>query len=293
MPDTDPKMRHWLSVHQRVRKHIQWTVTLLAFVAAVSVIQGFGHLQSLNESYQFAREFTLQLQEEGPREEAARLFERRRAKAGLCSKEGRIFVRLEDIPEVGWEYERFLSKNHPSGIFEVGGYKLGYASFAVLLLFVPLGLLVLIYLRLRTTAKIAMMLREKAVERSEVQQCLNSVFNERATERLGEHRWFYATVWALVILVLVATPTVFVLAMQTTTVINTKVAIDKLGNITPLGDVGLSERTDTVSPDENVLSLTLVLILANMSLGLLVWRSVVHQLRPKAESEKKTTSDAT
>ncbi|MCP4609239.1 MAG: hypothetical protein GY845_11050 [Planctomycetes bacterium] len=67
MDDTDPKLRHWLSVHQQVRKHIQRFVMLLAFVAVIAIIQGFGRLQNLNESYQIAREFTLQIQEEGPR----------------------------------------------------------------------------------------------------------------------------------------------------------------------------------------------------------------------------------
>ena len=281
MPDTDPQLRHWLSVHQRVRRHIQRIVLLLALLAATAVIQGFGRLQSLNEGYQFAREFTLQLQEEGPREEVARLY-----------KEGHRRVRLEQIPEVGWEYGRFLSKHQPSGVFNVLGYELGYASLGFVFVLVPFGLLVVIYLRLRATAKIALMLREKAVDGSEVQQSLNSVFNERATERLGEYRRLYATVWALVILILAVTPPIFFLTAYTMRVIDTYVEIDQLGTITPLADVSLGERTYTVMPDDGMLGFTMVPILASMGLAVFVWRSVSYQLRSKGRRAKKPTSDA-
>ena len=74
--------------------------------------------------------------------------------------------------------------------------------------------------------------------------------------------------------------------------LNMNVAIDKLGTITPLSDVSLNERTYIIRPDENILCYTMVLILANMSLGLLMWKLVVHQLRPKDEPEKKATSNA-
>ncbi|MCP4609240.1 MAG: hypothetical protein GY845_11055 [Planctomycetes bacterium] len=217
----------------------------------------------------------------------ARLFEHMCRNASPDYKEGCILVRLEEIPEIGWEYERFLSKNQASGIFKVGGYELGYASFSFLLFLVPLGILVLIYLQLRTTAKITIMLREKAVECSEVQQCLNSLFNERATKRLGEHRWLYGTVWTLVILVLVVTPLTSFASIHTTIVTNTKVEIDKLGTITPLRNVAFSDRTYQIPQDKNMLSFIMVLFLADVSLGLLVWRSVVKQLRPKMNRERR------
>ena len=287
MPDTDPNLRHWLSVHERVRKHIQRSVALLAVVATIAVVQGFGRLQSLNEGYQFAREFTLQIQEGGPREEAARLFESRCRNASPGCK-----VRLEEIPEVGWEYGRFLSRNQPSGIFEVGGYKFGYAAFFWLLVFAPLALVVVIYLKLRTTAQIARMLREKAVERSEVQQRLNSVFNERATKRLGDYRWSYATVCVLIMLVLSLTPPIFYLTMHAGVKINTEVVIDKQGNISPLSDVRLDKRTIFLLPSGRIFKLTTVIILTIMCLGLLTWMSVVQQLSPLPKPEARTDKNA-
>jgi len=290
MPKTDPELQHWLSIHQQVRKQIQRSIALLGVIAGIAVIQGFGRLQDFNEDYQFAREFTLHIQKEGPREEAARLFERRCQHATHGCDGGRILVRLEDIPEIRWEYSRFLRKKDPSGTFHVGGYDLGYASFGLLMFLGPLGLLVVICLLLRTTAKIALLIREKALERSQVQQCLNSVFNERATEKLGEHRWFYATAWVLVILLLAVTPSIFV-TMQNLTVINTRVTIDKLGTITPLDNVGLNERTYRIPADKKTTRFIGAFILAVMSLGLLVWRSVAQQLRPRDGPEKETTSD--
>jgi len=172
----------------------------LAVIAAIAVVQGFGRIQHFNESYQVAREFTLLLQKNNPRAEAKRLFNSRCKSSIAECEEDRILVWLEDIPEVGWEYERYLSKNNPYGTFDVGGHELGIASNSLLLLFAPLALLLVIYLQIRTLRKIATILSGNTADYGEIQQRLNSVFNERATKKLGEHRRVYATVWILVIL---------------------------------------------------------------------------------------------
>lgn len=281
MNNIDSNFSHWLSVHERVRRDIRRIVVLLAVVASIAIVEGFGHLQDLDETYQIAREFSLQLETEGPRQEAENLFKEICQNSTPDCERGRISVRLESIPEVGWEYGRFLSKSQPSGRFTAGGYELGYASFALLLLFVPVLLLLVACLRLQTTGRIAMMLRESAIEGGEIQQRLNSVFEERATQRLGERRWVYATTRILIILLLSLTPLVSYNAMQIKHRVNSSVEIDVQGNIWPLPDVGLDARTYQVPLDPGILDLSLVLFLTMTILGLLAWWSVIKQLRPE------------
>jgi hypothetical protein len=292
MPDIEHELKHWLFVHERVRKQAQRAVILLALIAASAIIQGYNRLQSNNEGYQIAREFTLQIKAEDYREEMIRFFQSRCRNAHSGCKEDRLLVRLEEIPHVGWEYERFLKRNLPQGFFEFEGYKLGYASLGLLFLLAPLGLLVVIYLRIRTTAKIAGMHRELAVDSSEVQQRFNSVFSERATRRLGENRRFYATVWVTVIIALSLTsPYVFV-AMQTMNKINTEVAVDNQGNISPLPDVSLDKQTTTVPVDRVMLGLTMVISLVIISIGWLTWTAVVKQLTPLPEPRETNDQKA-
>ncbi len=86
-----------------------------------------------NEIYQITREFTLQLQKEGPRKEAVKLFAEMRSQDSLNKSAESYKVWLGAIPEIGWELERYVKKNNPYGFYDVSGYKLGYAAFYLLL----------------------------------------------------------------------------------------------------------------------------------------------------------------
>ena len=72
------------------------------------MVQTFDRFQLLNESYQVTREFTLQLQERNPRVEAKKLFNSLCKGDAECETE--LPVKLGALPEVGWEFDRYLSK---------------------------------------------------------------------------------------------------------------------------------------------------------------------------------------
>ena len=77
--------------------------------------------------------------------------------------------------------------------------------------------------------------------------------------------------------------------MQTMNKINTEVAIDNQGNISPLPDVSLDKQTTTVPVDKVMLGLTMVITLVIISIGWLTWAAIVKQLTPLPEP--KETND--
>jgi hypothetical protein len=302
MRDKKPPLNYWLSVHGKVRKDIRRYIAILLTVTAIAFIQGWNRQQDMNESYNIAREFTLLLQEGNPRDEVKNLFSYKCNCEGDIPKcdgdipeceDGHILVRLEHIPKVGWEWEQYLNKNTSSQYFNFGGYKLGLAPFGIFMLLAPSALLLLIYLKIRTLKKISLMLHERAIEYSEVQQSLNSVFNERATQKLGEHRWYYVTAWAVALVILSLMGPIAYQEMNIKTKINTEIDIDKLGYFKPLPDVPLDKRTTKVPLDDDFSNGMVSLFFITLVIGVLIWLSLLQQLNPhpKAllEANKKTS----
>ena len=231
----------------------------------------------MNEGYQLAREFTLQLRKAEPRTEVAEKY-RSVCPAGPGAGPP-CMVRLEQIREVGWEYERYLATRLPSGVVQFEGFELDSVAFFFLVFLLPPGLLMYICLNGLTTGRIAAMLRGKAVEGGEVQRCLNSVFSERVTWRLGERRWLYATVWVLAILTLVALPIVLVL-IGSGIEINSNVVITQKGHVEPLEVVSVGSMTTFSAEQSSLRGSMLVVYLVNLVLAVVLWSLVVRQLRP-------------
>ena len=281
MPDVDSMTRHWVSVHQRVRKNTQRSIVILALLAGFAFLEGVGNVSRSNEGYQLAREFTLQLQEAGPRTEVAEMYVSACLAgpgAGDALAEPCNEVRLEEIPEVGWEYTRYLETRLPSGVVRFEGFELDEFSFFQLVLLLPPVLLAYVCLNALTTGRIVAMLRGKAVDGGEVQRCLNSVFSERVTWRLGERRWLYATVWVLAMLTLAVLPSFLVVIGQGID-INSNVVITQGGRVEPLQVVGLDRMTTTAGPS-SLLGSMFVVNLVNLALAVVLWCLIVRQLRP-------------
>ena len=139
----------------------------------------------------------------------------------------------------------------------------------------------MIYMNVKSLARIAAMLRIQAIDNGEIQQSLNSIFTERATQKLGDYRKSHATVWALMLVVLTLASPLFLVSSHASLRMNTTIAINASGGITPLPYVSLSGRTHSEHLPKELKIIFLVLFLANTSLGLLMWLSVVRQLKPR------------
>ena len=152
-------------------------------------------------------------------------------------------------------------------------------------------LILVIYLQVETLRKIAAILSRKETEYGEVQQRLNSVFNERVTKELGECRRVYATFSIIVILTLALTPSV-TYSVQTMYVINTEVEIDKIGNIQPLPDKHPTKRIHSMPANRNMVDLSLLIVLVTLIIGVLTWWSLLQQLRPSNDFGTRDSEDS-
>lgn len=152
-------------------------------------------------------------------------------------------------------------------------------------------LILVIYLQVETLRKIAAILSRKETEYGEVQQRLNSVFNERVTKELGECRRVYATFSIIVILTLALTPSV-TYSVQTMYVINTEVEIDKIGNIQPLPDKHPTKRIHSMPANRNMVDLSLLIVLVTLIIGVLTWWSLLQELRPSNDFGTRDSEDS-
>jgi hypothetical protein len=286
---------YWLSVHEKVRKDIRRYVVILLTVTAVAFIQGWNRLQDMNLGYDVAREFTLSLEKNQPsltEKETTSLFDYWCKENAADCIDGHISVRLESIPRIGWEYEQYLNKNKPLAYFKVGGYELGLASFGLFMLLAPSILLFLIFLKTLTLNKISKLISKEAVDYGELQQCLNSVFNERATQKLGEHRWYYTSFWVIALLLMsLAAPTMYE-SMNLYRKTNTVVDVDKAGYIQELPDAPLSTKTIQLTLDDRAYFDYIILRdIGTLVIGILLWITLVQQLKPHQKSLVRTNEE--
>lgn len=275
----DSSIQHWLSIHKGVRSNIRRLFILLVLLAAFAITQGYGHQANLNQDYQFAREFSLQLTLQGPRREAADLFEQICRKNDSSCELNPISVRLESIPNIRWELDRFLNEKRSPNRFEFQGFEFDFVVFALLLLLAPLGILWILLTQIRTTGKIAKILRNYSKVGGEIQQSINSIFSERATMNIGDKRWIHATNWTLVLIFLGVLPGFF-LMFETTLVLNTKVLINSAGIIFPLPDAAFENRTYIKKADDDLLKYFLAYLVGVIVLAGFIFKSVLTQLDP-------------
>ena len=152
-------------------------------------------------------------------------------------------------------------------------------AFFFLVFLLPPGLLMYICLNGLTTGRIAAMLRGKAVEGGEVQRCLNSVFSERVTWRLGERRWLYATGVGS--------------CDPDARGASDRSCPDRVGNrnqlerrdhskghVEPLEVVSVGSMTTFSAEQSSLRGSMLVVYLVNLVLAVVLWSLVVRQLRP-------------
>ena len=273
----DSNIRHWLLVHKNVRSQIRRLTVFLAVLAIFALAQGFRHQADLNQDYQYAREFSLQLISKGPRSEIAALYNRICSKEDSVCESGPIVVELKSIPDIRWELDRFLQEKHPADRYKFQGLEFDFAVYALLLICVPLGILLLLLMRLRTTEKIAVILRDHSGAGGEVQQCINSIFSERATQNIGDQRWAHAVLWTLALIALSVLPGFF-LVFETSLVLNTKVLINNAGMILPLPDASLQDRTYVRTADDNILIVFLIYLSSVFVLAGLIFKTILKQL---------------
>lgn len=273
-------VNHWMGVHRRIRTQIRNMLILLASLAAFALFQYSNSLDWFSEDYEFAREFTLELEEQGARPEVVEMFQSSCADPSDDCADGKILVPLLEIPEVGWEAERYLQKQHPRRAhFTFQGFQVDIAMFALVTGFLPVIILLSVYMKLRSMRRITRLLRDECATGSEVQQCLNSVFYERVTMNLGEGAFRHALAGSLLLVVVGFISVIFSPAASQMQ-LNADVEITYDGHVVPLPDAYLEGRTTVVEvEDDDMLDWLVLASLAMLVLGVWIFVEAFTQVR--------------
>lgn len=275
---------HWFALHEQLTARVRRGVLLLLTLVAVTAVDGLGHIQHQKERYAFAREFVRSI--EGTEHDGARTVYRK-----VTDPSGEfpsaVRVRLEEIPEVRFKYRAFLQEVHPDRTLSLWSWELQRSGYTYAVLYGPIALLVLMYLRLRSMRRIASSLRAEAIPDGRIQQRLNSVFSDRVTRSLGENRLSYSLLWGALLFLLSAVPHVLLLVWQAAFTTNTLVSVSSGGLIQALPEVTRPERVIIRKMSLETAGEVMLYMVLTAVVVTFVTRVVFDQLRPTGRSNEK------
>lgn len=279
MVDVLPTSKHWLSIHEKLATRVRRAILILATFAAVAAIDAFAELEHRQERFLFARKFALELQAaNAPLPVALDLFAKRcPSPEESCAKNG-IAVTLQEIPEIRLNYGLFLAQNHPERKLRIMNYKVSLAAFGIALALGPLGVLALIYLRVRTIGQVASRLRSEPGDPDEIRQRLNSIFSDHVADSGRDGSRVRAVLWASLLWALAVTPSVLLAIGRGSARTNTHVLIQPSGRILAFAEMALDGPVVNVPPADTMAALVVSCAAIATVLAVLIARSAASAL---------------
>jgi hypothetical protein len=222
--------KHWLTVHDKLVKRLQYLFILLAVISVLGLVEGNKRFPELHERYSLMQSFLLSL--ESPNKYQSLLIKAYKASNAKELEAIPIVKRIpiERIGPLHNDVESYIQKQTRPDLLSFKGYSLSRVSYVRLIQWGPIVLLVVMLYSLIQIRKLHIILKPWAISGGDVQRKLNSIFYERVTTHYGEGFYVHVLLASLVILVIVYAGAV-VFSVDWIATIDTQIAVDTNGNI--------------------------------------------------------------